>query len=83
MSATPHRTGFAGRPSAKHLVAAEMERRAKSGELKSSMRKEAKELADWYAATHPEGPSTSDGAIRNSLAHLHRRLKGQAAAPPD
>jgi hypothetical protein len=47
------------------------------------MRKEAKELADWYAATHPEDPSTSDGAIRNSLAHVHRRLKGQAAATPD
>jgi hypothetical protein len=83
MSVTPHRTGFAGRPSAKHLVAAEMEKRAKNGEFKSSMRKEAKELADWYAATHPEDPSTSDGAIRNSLAHVHRRLKGQAAATPD
>jgi hypothetical protein len=74
MDATSHRTGFAGRPSGRHLVAAEMERRAKSGELKSSLRAEANELAKWYAATHPKTPSIQAGTIRNSLADLHRRL---------
>jgi hypothetical protein len=74
-----YRTGFAGRPSVKHLVAAEMERRAKSGELKESMRAEAKELAEWYARAHPAGPRVKAGTIRNSLADLHRQLKGQAA----
>jgi hypothetical protein len=76
------RTGFAGRPSARSLIAAEMERRANSGELKPSARAEAKELADWYAASYPEGPSTSHGTIRNSLADLYKRLNSQVAPPP-
>src|SRR5690348_12945374 len=41
------RTGFAGRPSSRHLLEAEMKRRAKVGDLKSSLREEARELADW------------------------------------
>jgi hypothetical protein len=75
-------TGFAGRPSARCLIAVEMERRANSGELKPSARAEAKELAVWYAAKHPEGPSTSYGTIRNSLADLYKRLNSQVAPPP-
>jgi hypothetical protein len=71
-----YRTGFAGRPSGRHVVAAEMERRAKSGELiKDSMRAEAKELAEWYARAHPTGPPVKAGTIRNSLADLYRCLK--------
>ena len=69
-----HHTGFAGRPTGKQLIGPEMERRARSGELKSSLRAEAKELADWYAAAHSGAPPARAGTIRNSFADLHRRL---------
>jgi hypothetical protein len=68
------RTGFAGRPSGRWLVEAEMKRRAKSGELKLSLRAEAKALADWYALAYPTGPSIKAGAIRFSFAGLYRAL---------
>jgi hypothetical protein len=78
-----YRTGLAGRPSGRHLVKTEMERRASRGELKHSLRAEAKELADWYAASHPQAPPIKDGAIRNSFADLYRKLIGQATTPLD
>jgi len=53
------------------------------GELKHSLRAEAKELADWYAASHPQAPPIKDGAIRNSFADLYRKLIGQATTPLD
>jgi hypothetical protein len=70
------RTGFAGRPPtiARPLIEAEMQRRAKSGELKSSMREEAEALVGWYVRTYPEGPPVAPGTIRNILGALYRRL---------
>src|SRR5205823_4542542 len=66
------RTGFAGRPSSRHLLEAEMKRRAKVGDLKSSLRQEAKELADWLRLMHSEFPPAMANTIRNSLADLYR-----------
>lgn len=72
------RTGFAGRPSSRHLLEAEMKRRAKVGDLKSSLRQEAKELADWLRLMHSEFPPAKANTIRNSLADLHRELRAAA-----
>ena len=74
----PFRTGFAGRPSSRHLLEAEMKRRAKVGDLKSSLREEARELAGWLRLMHPEFPPATANTIRNSLADLHRELRAAA-----
>jgi hypothetical protein len=71
------RTGFAGRPSGKHLIETEMQRRAESGELNRSCAAEADELAEWYKLTQPGAPSLKAKTIRNSLGELHRRLAGK------
>jgi hypothetical protein len=72
------RTGFAGRPSSRHLLEAEMKRRAKVGDLKSSLREEARELADWLRLMHPKFPPATANTIRNSLADLYRELRAAA-----
>jgi hypothetical protein len=55
-----------------------MKRRAKVGDLKSSLRQEAKELADWLRLMHSEFPPAKANTIRNSLADLHRELRAAA-----
>jgi hypothetical protein len=83
-----YHTGFAGRPSGRNLVEAEMKRRAESGELEPSLVAEVKALAVWYAQTHPypEWPPLQPGTMRNTLRGLYRELRSvgctKLSAPP-
>ena len=67
------RTGAAGRPSGKHLVNAELERRVKNGEIPrdASAKRIAQALAEWYEngprKEHSKLPSLSCETIRKSL----------------
>jgi hypothetical protein len=77
------RTGAAGRPSAKHLVLNELNRRARDGEIPSnaSIKQIAHELADWYEAgprkQEPNLPPLTSETIRKSLRAEIRRAMGE------
>jgi hypothetical protein len=70
------RTGVAGRPTSKHLVKCEMERRAKEGRLASSLAGEVRELRDWLQRQYPTVPQLTQSALQNALRCDYRRLKG-------
>jgi len=74
-----YRTGLGGRPTMKHLIITEFERRLASGVTRSSLKAEAAELCQWSIRTHPDGPSPSVGTIQNHIRDLHRlRLRRKA-----
>jgi hypothetical protein len=81
-AAPAYRTGVAGRPTSKDLARQEMQRRAKEGNLCSSVRREAKELCLWLTREHPEAPQLTPKALENSLRDDYHSLKGSANLPP-
>ena len=68
-------TGVAGKPSSKHLVQAEMRRRATLGHLQPTISQEAETLSRWLVDAHPEAPPMTVKTIRNRLAAEYRELK--------
>jgi hypothetical protein len=70
-------TGAAGRPTSRHLVEAEMRRRADAGELASTVSAEGKHLSGWLQDTHPRFPPLKPKSIANSLGGLYRQLKAK------
>jgi hypothetical protein len=76
-SVDPYRSGLGGRPTMKHLIMAEFERRLASGETLASLKAEATELCKWSVRTHPDGPSPTSGTVENHIRDLHRRRFGK------
>ena len=70
-------SGMAGRPTAKHLCTAELERRAKAGTMCESVRAESRELHDWLQREHPKINPGTPKTIENNIRALHRDLKAQ------
>lgn len=62
-----YRTGSAGRPTSKHLVEAEFDRRVRQGDLPSSLSQLAAEMVLWLTKTHPSAASMKAGTIANAL----------------
>jgi hypothetical protein len=73
-SAAVYRTGMVGAPTSKHLLIAEMQRRAERGEMKQTLAREAQHLLDWLAKEHPTAPQPKQVSAGNALRDDYRRL---------
>jgi hypothetical protein len=72
-------TGTPGRPTSMHLIRAEHRRRLDAGEAHHSLAKEARHLAAWFAAAHPNAPQPTPKTIENGIPATHRQ---HAPRPP-
>jgi hypothetical protein len=68
-----HRTGAPGRPSRMHLVENEYRSRCQRGVALTGVNAEARVLAEWFRATHPDAPSLTAKTIANKIRHDHRK----------
>jgi hypothetical protein len=68
-------SGFVGRPTSKHIVEAELRRRAQEGRLCETLAEETRELSDWLRKMHPDERPATAKAIENGLRHLFWELK--------
>lgn len=71
----PYKTGGKGRPTAMHLIEAELRRRASTGQMLGLWSKESEALAKWLGTARPDAPKTTANAIRDKLAEVYRTLK--------
>jgi hypothetical protein len=72
-------TGTPGRPTSMHLIRAEHRRRLDAGEAHHSVAEEARHLAAWFAAAHPNAPQPTPKTIENGIRATHRQ---HAHRPP-
>ena len=70
----PYRTGLPGKPSIRHLILGELERRVKAGNLKPILAHEAKALREWAESTHPKAPTPGVRAIENMIRGEYRKI---------
>jgi hypothetical protein len=75
------RSGFAGRPTSKHLVEAELRRRAQEGRLCETLAEETRELSAWLQKMHPDEPQATAKAIENGLRYLFWELRATTKSP--
>ncbi len=75
VSPDPNRTGFAGRPTAKHLILAEHCRRIEAGEASEMLVREAEYLDAWLREAHPTAPPTTVRTIKNRIRGQHNAWK--------
>ncbi len=68
-------SGMPGRPTAKHLYTAELERRHAAGEMLPEVSKEAGALLSWFRAKHPSLNAGSPGTVQNNIRDRHRALR--------
>jgi hypothetical protein len=76
----PYRTGLQGRPTIKHLIEHEFERRAAAGETLPTLFAEARALRDWVIKEHPKAPLPTAKTITNNLRAAYRRAGAQKPA---
>jgi hypothetical protein len=70
------RTGLPGRPPlSKHLIAEELLRRASTGNLASTLAKEADELRQWLCAQYPRHVPPGVRTIENNIRDAYKRLR--------
>ncbi len=79
VSPDPNRTGFAGRPTAKHLILAEHCRRIEAGEASEMLVREAEYLDAWLREAHPTAPPTTVRTIKNRIRAQHNDWKSSKA----
>ncbi len=79
VSPDPNRTGFAGRPTAKHLILAEHCRRIEAGKASDVLVREAEYLAAWLREAHPTAPPTTVLTIKNRIRYQHNAWKSSKA----
>lgn len=70
----PMRTGTAGRPTIKHFLIAEMENRARRGELDAKISREARALVAWAIDNLPGMPCPGARSLENAIRHRFRQL---------
>ncbi len=78
---TIYRTGASGRPTSKHLVDTELQRRAATGSLLPSLKREAESLEQWLKKEHPDAPRMTAKTIENSFRHFYNALRVSGSAP--
>jgi hypothetical protein len=61
------RSGTPGRPTSKHLIEAEFDRRISAGSVANKLPDESKYLEKWLTHTHPKEPRLSWKTIRNII----------------
>jgi hypothetical protein len=72
------RSGLPGRPTSKHLYLEMLAARIETGEIESSLEREAKFLKDWMEKTHPREPSSGPSAIKNAIRTRYNEAKRRA-----
>jgi hypothetical protein len=75
-------TGMPGRPSSKHFIRAEHQRRLDEGEAHESVADEAKHLAAWLAQQHPTAPQPTLKTVMNAIRTAHRQRATRPKIPP-
>ncbi|WP_157962047.1 hypothetical protein [Acuticoccus kandeliae] len=74
-------SGFAGRPTTKHLVQAEFTRRCENGLASRKLAREAEQLLDWLTAHHRDVPAPTVKTIRNNIRDQHRAYRMAQEGP--
>jgi len=74
-------SGMPGRPSAKHLYLAKLERRAESKQTLSTVSGEAKALYDWMETEYPNLNRGAVRTIENSIRERYRQICAQNNPP--
>jgi hypothetical protein len=69
------RTGVAGRPTSKHLVMKEAQRRLDAGNYPELLKTFSEELENWLKVAEPEAAPMTAKTIQNNLRELWRRHK--------
>jgi hypothetical protein len=77
-----HRTGAPGRPSSMYLVEEEHPRRFERGVAQTHVAPEARDLAEWLRAKHPDAPPLTAKTIENKIRSAHRRLVAERSKTP-
>jgi len=71
----PYKTGLPGRPTIKHLINPELDRRASAGETRLTLEEEAKALQEWIASEHPDAPIPALQTIKNHIRAKYRIIR--------
>ena len=66
-------SGFAGRPTAKHLIKSEFERMVEENRVPAKLKDTAEVLAEWFSGTYPRLVQPSVRTIENNIRDAHRR----------
>jgi hypothetical protein len=64
---TTYKTGSPGRPSSKHLIVLEANRRIRTGEVPKSLAAFARSLSEWLKTTHPTAAEMKQKTIENRV----------------
>lgn len=73
----PDAAGTPGRPTSKHLLVGELQRRASAHEMSESIVKESKYLSQWLADNHADMPQAKPKSIEASIRSLFYELRGR------
>ncbi len=71
----PYRTGLPGRPTIKHKILDEFQKRVEMNTFHLKLTSEAEELRKWAEKEHPDAPRPTLGTIENLIRDEHRRAK--------
>jgi hypothetical protein len=77
-----HRTGEPGRPSGMYLVKEEHRRRFQRGVAQTRVAPEARDLAEWFRAKHPDAPPLKAKTIENNIRSEHRQRVAERSKTP-
>jgi hypothetical protein len=77
-----HRTGAPGRPSSMYLVEEEHRRRFQRGVAQTHVASEARDLAEWFRAKHPDAPPLTARTIENKIRSEHRQRVAERSKTP-
>jgi hypothetical protein len=74
--ADPYKTGFPGRPTIKHLIKQEFDRRIEASAICTELANEAKELRNWAETHYPEAKTPTEKTIKNNIRGRFRDYWG-------
>lgn len=75
VAGAPKITRKRGRPTSKSLVMAELERRGRESQLKTTLRAQAEDLQNWLRQAHPEAPQLARKTIENNASKRFWEMK--------
>jgi len=82
LAVTPLVTGGPGRPTSMHLVELEHRDRWQRDVAQSRVAHEARELAEWFRAKHPNAPRLTAKTIENKIRFAHRQRVAERSKTP-
>ena len=82
LAVTPLVTGGPGRPTSMHLVELEHRDRWQRDVAQTRVAHEARELAEWFRAKHPNAPPLTAKTIENKIRFAHRQRVAERSKTP-